>query len=219
MARVYKALRYIIEKFWYFISGIPISATIVESRITRTTKVASKADVRYSSIGRYTYIGCYCRINHTDIGAFSSIAPGVFIGGALHPTGFVSTSPIFLKGRNIFGRNFAAIDFQPYQMTNIGNDVWIGAGAIVLAGVSIGDGAIVGAGSVVTKDVLPYHIVAGNPARFLRSRMSDEIVTELQSIKWWESEEDTIISLAPLFGVPADFIKAWKENAIKKGNN
>jgi len=74
----------------------------------------------------------------------------------------------------------------------VGNDVWIGRGALVLPGVSIGDGAVIGAGSVVTKDVEPYPIVAGNPAKVIRKRTSDDYIAHMLTIRWWHWSDDKI---------------------------
>ncbi|GLQ81463.1 hypothetical protein GCM10007881_49840 [Mesorhizobium huakuii] len=93
--------------------------------------------------------------------------------------------------------------------TEIGNDVWIGLRAVIMPGIRIGDGAVVGAGSIVTKDVAPYAIVAGNPARFIRSRFTDDQIASLLAIRWWEWSDEKIMAEKPrLFGRIDDFIAA-----------
>ena len=87
----------------------------------------------------------------------------------------------------------------PYKRVKVGNDVWIGTKVIVMGGVTIGDGAVIGAGSIVTKDVPPYAIVAGVPAKIIRYRFSEEIVKELQNIKWWNLPEDILKENISLF--------------------
>jgi acetyltransferase-like isoleucine patch superfamily enzyme len=74
----------------------------------------------------------------------------------------------------------------------IGNDVWIGTGAIILRGLSVGDGAVIGAGAVVTKDVPPYAIVAGNPARVIKYRFEEAVIKRIQASKWWEMSDGEI---------------------------
>lgn len=82
--------------------------------------------------------------------------------------------------------------------TVVGNDVWIGQNSTILPGVHIGDGAIIGLNSVVSKDVEPYTIVAGNPARFIRKRFDDELIGLLQRLKWWDKPTEEIQSLIPI---------------------
>ena len=89
-----------------------------------------------------------------------------------------------------------------HPITNIGNDVWIGCGAIILSGVTIGDGAIIGAGAVVTKDVEPYTIVAGVPAKVLKTRFEKEISDKLIKLKWWELEDEKLKKAIKLFQKP-----------------
>lgn len=143
-------------------------AAIRSSAIHKTSRICSGSHINYVDMDKYSYIGNNCFANHVKIGAFCSIADNCFIGGAAHPIEFVSTSPVFCKGRNILGKNFAEADFSACSETLIGNDVWIGAGTTVLSGRTIGNGAVIGAGSVVTKNVGDYEIWAGNPAKFIR---------------------------------------------------
>lgn len=140
-----------------------------------------------------TYPGDESRVR---IGAFSSVALDVVIGdGGNHRIDWVSTFPF----RAIFGLEGAYADGHPQSRgdVQIGNDVWIGRGARILSGITIGDGAVVGGYSVVTKDVRPYAIVAGNPAREVRRRFSDEQVEALQAIAWWEWPLERILESVP----------------------
>ncbi|MBC7716751.1 MAG: CatB-related O-acetyltransferase [Pseudorhodobacter sp.] len=130
------------------------------------------------------------------IGAFCSFASGVqiFMGGE-HRMDWVSTYPFSAMWAN-------ASHFMGHPSTkgnvSIGNDVWIGAEAMVLSGVSIGDGAVIGARALVTKDVQPYAVVAGNPARQVKRRFTDSQVDRLLAVAWWHWQEDRIASLLPL---------------------
>ncbi len=140
------------------------------------------------SIGRFTYGGANFKLwsdgERIDIGSFCSFAEEVLVfGGGEHRTDWVTTYPL----RIAFGSPGAGSDGHPHSKgkTVIGNDVWIGHGATVLSGVCIGDGACVGAGALVSCDVPPYAIVAGNPARLLRMRFNPEQVAALLSISWW----------------------------------
>lgn len=121
------------------------------------------------------------------IGKFCQIASGVtfIMNGANHLQDSVSTFPFA-----IFSNDWKdAMEGKSYPTkgnTEIGNDVWIGFDATIMPGVKIGDGAIIGSKSVVTKDVEPYSIVGGNPARLIRKRFSDEKIAELMEMKWWD---------------------------------
>lgn len=119
----------------------------------------------------------------------------------------VSTSPAFLQGRNILGKNFSEIPYEPSKQVIIGNDVWIGEGGCILSGVKIGDGSIVGAHAVVTKDVEPYTIVAGVPARELKKRFDKKIIERLLEIKWWDWNDEEISRMSMFFDSPQKLIE------------
>lgn len=182
MSRLKKFLKMIVQYPQRLCNGISLRAWVVDSNIHQSAQIQSKCKVRYSAIDKYTYIGTNASVVHAKIGSFCSIAAGVAIGGGGHNMDAVSTSPIFSEGINIFGKNIANINYLPYKKTTIGNDVWIANRAIVLQGVNIGNGAVVGAGSVVTKDVPPYAIVAGNPAKVIRYRFSNDVIQSLQEL-------------------------------------
>ena len=104
-------------------------------------------------------------------------------------------------------KNFAQHEFDPFSRTVIGSDVWIGECAMIKAGVKIGNGAVIGMGSVVTKDVGDYEIWAGNPARFIRKRFDDEIISRLKETLWWDQPNAWIEKYAPYFISPGKFIE------------
>ena len=133
------------------------------------------------------------------IGKFCQIAAGVefVMNGANHQMNAVSTFPFYtLEGWEM--EPPSPEDLPLKGDTVIGNDVWIGQNAVILPGVHIGDGAIIGANSVVGKDVGPYTIVAGNPAKVLRKRFDDELIDLLLAFKWWDKEIEEINALIPL---------------------
>lgn len=132
----------------------------------------------HSKIGKYTFVGKGSAVTRAVIGNYCSISQAVYIGPGEHPMDFGSTSA------ELFGEN--VYETLTRDDVVIGHDVWIGVRAVVLRGVSIGTGAVVGAGAIVTKDVPPYAVVAGVPARVLRYRFSSDQIAELLNSKWWE---------------------------------
>ena len=133
------------------------------------------------------------------IGKFCQIAVGVefVMNGANHQMNAVTTFPFFtLEGWNM--EPPAQADLPLKGDTVIENDVWIGQNAVILPGVHIGDGAIIGANSVVGSDVDPYTIVAGNPARVLRKRFDDELIDLMLRFKWWDKSIEEINALLPI---------------------
>lgn len=135
----------------------------------------------------YSYIGVNSIVQNARIGSFCSIANDVFIGLGTHPTDYFSTSPLVYRVTNTFRVKLIDEDlsFAEYAQIEIGNDVWIGARAIVMDGVKICDGAIIAAGSVVTKDIPPYAIVGGVPAKIIRYRFTPEKIDQLLKLRWW----------------------------------
>ncbi len=137
-----------------------------------------------------------------SIGAFCSIGPEVLIfGRADHPTGLVSTYPFRTKLLAPDAGNADAVTKGPVR---IGNDVWIGARAMILSGVTVGDGAIIGAGAVVARDVSAYGIVVGNPAVLLKYRFAPEIVSALLAIRWWDWPDEKIRAFEAEFYGPIE---------------
>jgi virginiamycin A acetyltransferase len=137
-------------------------------------------------VGLYTHGACFIpgQIDrHTKIGRYCSIATTVRTMNRNHPMEFKSTHALFFNPV----LNFCDKDLVEYTPLTIGNDVWIGHNAIIMPHVqNIGDGAVVAAGAVVNKDVPPYSVVVGNPARVVRYRFSQEKIKELLDSRWWE---------------------------------
>ena len=157
--------------------------------IQMSTTYARDAD--YDYIGDYSYVSQYTMINKTMVEKFVSIANGCHIGLWEHNTA-VSTHTFYLyETSGFFVKGYTNLDMDHIE-TRIGNDVWIGANSVILKGVTVHDGAIVGAGSVVTRDVPPYSIVAGNPAREIRKRYSEEDIRFLEDIRWWDFSRETL---------------------------
>lgn len=141
------------------------------------------------SIGDFSYISNDSTISNVDIGKFCSISSNVQIGLGPHPSRvFVSTYPAFYSNDTL-GCPLAFRDDKIFDdsvpQTTLGNDIWIGANAIIPGGIRIGTGAIVAAGAVVVKDVPPYAVVGGNPAKIIRYRFSEEQIKALLESEWW----------------------------------
>lgn len=135
---------------------------------------------------------------HLHIGRYGQFAHGTrFItSSANHPLGWFTTYPFAVFDHDQMP--LFAEEFAKGQDTHVGHDVWIGHNAMILPGVRIGNGVIVGAGSVVTRDVPDWSIVAGNPARLIRRRFSDEICAQLDALAWWDRPPEEVTQLIPL---------------------
>lgn len=172
---------------------------------SENNRIYRRTLLRSSKLGKMTYVAEGTSVGFTEIGAFCSIGPNVSLGGlGWHPTDRLSTHPAFYSSRlqagTTFVKNNNGIDNETeLQHTKVGNDVWIGAGCIILDGMTIGDGAIIAAGAVVTKDVPPYAIVGGVPAKIIRYRFDINTITALLKWRWWELSNDEIQAMATQF--------------------
>lgn len=155
-------------------------------------------------IGKYSYISSNTKLFHTKIGRYCSVADNVITCLGNHPTSvFVSTFPSFYYDTTSqlgysFHRGDALFDIRKfpqgedkYQVV-VGNDVWIGSHVLIVPGVRIGDGAIIAAGSVVSKDVEPYSIVGGVPAKIIKFRFTEQQISKLLATKWWNLPDNKV---------------------------
>lgn len=170
-------------------------------------KIYRDARLLNATLGRMTYVAEGARLGYCEIGAYSSIGPQSLIGGlGKHPTQLISTHPAFYSTLGQAGRAFAKQDqFHELQETVLGNDVWVGARAVILDGCRIGNGAIVAAGALVTKDVPAYTIVGGVPAKPIRLRFSQEVITEFLAWGWWDLPEEILAVVANEFCKKTDW--------------
>lgn len=196
------------------------SCTLRTGLIGRNVKLGKKvyvgvgAVLAADSVGDCTYINDYCLIdkNVKSIGKFCSIAYNTRIGLGGHPTDWVSSHPFAYHKKYGYRTNDIPFsDDSSNLKTVIGNDVWIGANATILAGVTVGDGAIIGAHSLVTKDVAPYSIVVGAPARHSRYRLEEEQRNALLEMKWWDWPKEKIQANIELFSNPEKLINELKD--------
>lgn len=191
------------------------SCSIESARLAKHIKLGKSVNLGLGSsvlakeVGDYTFINKYCLIdkNVVSIGKFCSIAYNVRIGLGGHPTSWLSTHPFAYDKK--YGFLKSTIEWtDEKQDTIIGNDVWIGANATILAGVTIGDGAIIGAHSLVNKNVEPYSIVVGTPAKHIRFRFETDVIDQLQQIEWWNLSQEELTRYIASMKNPSDFIKA-----------
>jgi acetyltransferase-like isoleucine patch superfamily enzyme len=152
--------------------------------------IGDYASLSNVDIGDLSYVVAGTSIKNTSIGKFCSIGPECTIGLGRHPSSqFVSTHPAFFSPLKQAQISFVdESHFQEFENIEIGNDVWIGANVTIVDGVKIADGVIVAAGSVVTKDIPPYAIVGGVPAKVIRYRFEQEEIEKLLEIKWWDMD-------------------------------
>ncbi|MBA5778953.1 acetyltransferase [Stappia sp. F7233] len=166
-----------------------------EAKIGQRCEVLRESRLEYASLGDYSYLGENCEVADARIGKFTAIANSVRIGAPNHPMGRASQhrftycpeyyEPGATRDHAFFAKRRAAV-------TVIGNDVWIGHGAIILPGVEVGDGAVIAAGAVVSRTVGPYMIVGGVPAKTIRERFSRAVAESLRRIAWWDWPEAEI---------------------------
>jgi acetyltransferase-like isoleucine patch superfamily enzyme len=175
-------------------------------------------------VGRHTYgydedtFPIFTEGARIMVGAFCSIGPDVRVhGGGEHvmtrPTTFPLNALLFDPAR----RN--AADDMETGTTVIGNDVWIGLGATILAGVTVGDGAVIGARAVVSKSVPPYAVVVGNPGRIVRYRFESDTRERLLALRWWEWSDDDIRALKPWFMSDVESFLAEMERLRKRARD
>jgi virginiamycin A acetyltransferase len=168
--------------------------TRLEDGVEFESPVRTYGDVtikKLSRVGRFSYLNTGTTVfPMVKIGRYCSIGRGCEIGVWDHPTDWISSSPVQYNFKMHFPKSKAKFAQIKKLASNkgpvIGNDVWICSGAIIRRGITIGDGAVIGAGSVVTKDVPPYAIVGGIPARIIRYRFEEKTIERLLTLKWWD---------------------------------
>ncbi len=179
-----------------------IAETVIEPTVRlrdvsvgRCCEILGDTAIEYSEVGDYSYLGSGCMVADTKIGKFCAIAAQVRIGAPNHPMDRPSQHrftycPEYYDAAAT--RDHAFFRDRRDARVIIGNDVWIGHAVIVLPDVTIGDGAVLAAGAVVTKDVAPYTVVGGVPARQIRERFNRSIAAQLSRIAWWDWPPETI---------------------------
>jgi phosphonate metabolism protein (transferase hexapeptide repeat family) len=167
------------------------TAQVRQAVLGRYTEIGARTAFVESSMGDYSYVVNDSNVIYTTIGKFCSIAAHTRINPGNHPMQRASQSHFSYRASAYFEDAEDDAEFFAWRRSTpvtIGHDVWIGHGAIVLPGRTIGTGAVVAGGAIVTKDVAPYSIVAGNPARLIRRRFPEDIAERLTALAWWDWE-------------------------------
>jgi hypothetical protein len=178
------------------------TAEVTESTLGAYTEVGPRTKLLEVVLADYSYVVNDSDIAYAQIGKFCSIAAMTRINPGNHPMQRASQAHFTYRTNHYFpGETDEAELFawRRAQRVTIGHDVWIGHGAIVLPGRSIGDGAVVAAGAIVTKDVAAYTIVAGNPARPIRPRFAAETAARMQALAWWDWPHERLRTALPDF--------------------
>lgn len=203
------------DRFFDPAPRIHASAQIKNCRIGRYCVVGERTILRDVTLGAFSYFERQGEAIYADIGKFCSIAANTRINALEHPVERVTSHKLSYRPNEFF--RYQGIDqqwrtYRSKKRVDIGHDVWIGHGAVVLPGVRIGSGSVIGANAVVSRDVPPYTIVAGVPARKLRLRFAEPIAERLLALSWWDWDEgriyDAIADMQKL-GVEA-FLLKWE---------
>jgi hypothetical protein len=177
-------------------------AQVVECRLGRYTEIGARSSVTETEFGDYSYVASDSEIIYARIGKFCSIAAHTRINPGNHPMERASQAHFTYRASAYFPGEedeAAFFDRRRAAAVTIGHDVWIGHGAIVLPGRRIGHGAVIAAGAVVVRDVAPYEIVGGLPARLLKRRFSPAIAARLEALAWWDWDHERLRAALPDF--------------------
>jgi acetyltransferase-like isoleucine patch superfamily enzyme len=196
-------------------------ARLVSSSYDAPINVSDFSCINRCQIGKYFNLGLFSYISDAVIGRYCSFGSRLSVGAFNHPTNWLSvhefqyrdTSAIW--GETLIHGKVNLLRNPQEELTNIGSDVWIGDNAVVLKGVSIGHGAIIGASSVVTRNIPPYAIAVGNPAQIKRFRFSPELISALLETNWWDYDMEDLKGL-PFEDVPAA-VAILKARKMKPG--
>lgn len=168
---------------------IGFNVKLKKSSLGKFSGVAAHASVSNTKIDDFSSIGRYSKVVYTDIGKYCAISWDTTINAISHSYSNLTVNA-FPYVPHVGG--FVKERIQEYEKVVIENDVWVGANCVIMPGVKIGNGAIVGAGAVVTKNVPDYAIVVGSPAKIIKYRFSEDVIDKLLIAKWWDLPNDII---------------------------
>jgi phosphonate metabolism protein (transferase hexapeptide repeat family) len=175
------------------------TAIIKDSRFGAWTVAGQRCEIISSDVLDYAYLMKDADVFNAEVGKFANIASRVRINPVNHPMWRATLHHFTYRAKSHFmdHEDDDADEVSRWRNNNrvmLGPDVWIGHAAIVMPGVSVGTGAIIGSGSVVTKNVADYNIVAGNPARIIRRRVTEDVEAALKRIRWWDWDREKLIA-------------------------
>ena len=176
------------------------TALVKNSRMGIWTMVGQRSEVFLSDLLDYSYLVKDVEVFNAEVGKFANVASHVRINPTNHPMWRATLHHFTYRSLSHFMADSDDDEISEWRNQHriiIGPDVWIGHAAILMPGVCVGTGAIIGAGSVVTKDVPDYTIVAGNPARFIRRRVDETVEIALKRIAWWDWDREQLIAALP----------------------
>lgn len=192
------------------------TAELKACKLGRYASIGERVVLREVNVGDFSYFERHAEAIYTTIGKFCSIAANSRINALEHPIERITQHKLSYRPNEYFrwlGVDAAFRARRQAKAVGIGNDVWIGHGAVIMPGISIGNGAIVGANSVVTRDVPAYAIVAGVPAKPLRMRFPSEIAARIESLAWWDWPPEKLAKAVPdMQALPIeDFLDRWEQ--------
>ncbi|GIQ58588.1 CatB-related O-acetyltransferase [Flavobacterium collinsii] len=207
---MFRKLEYILSKV---IKKLHLRA-ITNSNLHKTSIVYAGSQLVNVDIGKYCDIGYDNTLINVKIGSFCAFGKNIVIGGASHSMDWVSISTVFNSNKDDLKKKFSRHSFPLDSMTKVGNDVWIGDNVMIKAGVTINNGVVIGMGSIVTKDIPPYEIWAGNPAKFIKKRFNENEINELEKMQWWDWDDKKIEEHASFFNNLSALINKVKLDTI-----
>lgn len=178
-------------------------STVRDSSIGEHSTIQRYGDIWGLALGRYSCIGRMCTIQETKIGSFCALADYLTIGCDDHDYKMITTHPFWhdsswgISDDGEFSKRYRKKEYEP--PCEIGHDVWFGAGVIVCRNVHVGDGCVIGAGAVITKDIPPYSVVVGCPGRVIKKRFSEDVIDRLEKCQWWHLPLNVIKANIELF--------------------
>lgn len=194
------------------------TAVLKSCKLGRNTIVGERVVLREVTVGDWTYFERHGEAIYATLGKFCSVAANVRINALEHPMERLTTHKMTYRPNEYFkfhGIDQAFRERRRQKHVTIGNDVWIGHGAVIMPGITIGHGAVIGANSVVTKNVGPYEVVAGSPARRIKMRFNETIASRIMALAWWHWSAEKLSEAIPdIQTLPIEaFLDKWEEKA------